>query len=732
MANYLIGTGIYDVTGPAAELGMLGMAVLGQKTAGIQSRLYSRAYIIADPATNKRVVIVSADIWGVTQAIKMDVVRRLKKEYGDELYNVDNVLLSGTHTHSGPGGYSHYALYNLTILGFDKQNFRCISRGMVESIKKAHNNLGPGKIFINRGELEECGWNRSPKAYQNNPKRERNRYKADTDKEMLLLKFVRKNGKEIGCLNWFAIHPSNRGVENRLISGDNKGYASYLFETRKKTDPLKKETFIAGFANANAGDVSGNVIFGEPPGGEFDFIHMQEFGKKQFDKAYELYNAATEQLSGAIDYRHTHVNMSKVKIKGTNHRTFEAALGVSMFAGSTEDSSSQIGIEEGEKPGALPTLVLELIKLAGAIAGSKHPAVLPGRIKKGHGKKPIVIALGLTQPFPLSPDVLPLQLVRIGQLVLAAIPGELTTMAGRRLKKSVLEQLSGSGIDYLTLACYANAYAGYITTKREYDVQHYEGASTHFGPYTLMAYEQEFGKLARAMHNENLVRPGPSPRDLSDNQRTFQTGVVLDLGRFGKVLEDAKKAYLPGTKVKVELRGAHPKNNLRIQDSFLRIEKKVGSNWKTIFTDRDPCTKYHWSRRFPASSRIKIVWDIPDDTPPGNYRIRHDGDYKKGKKSYHGVSRIFRVVSRFSTSKLSIRNSWGKPVEVRFFHPKDFVRLIASNKRVIQNNQTLQWTVPSGWEGVQVRFQELDRLQTLTMGESIVITAAGDVQTNTN
>jgi len=27
--EYLIGTGIYDVTGPAAELGMLGMAVLG-------------------------------------------------------------------------------------------------------------------------------------------------------------------------------------------------------------------------------------------------------------------------------------------------------------------------------------------------------------------------------------------------------------------------------------------------------------------------------------------------------------------------------------------------------------------------------------------------------------------------------------------------------------------------------------------------------------------------------
>jgi hypothetical protein len=41
--------------------------------------------------------------------------------------------------------------------------------------------------------------------------------------------------------------------------------------------------------------------------------------------------------------------------------------------------------------------------------------------------------------------------------------------------------------------------------------QHYEGASTLFGPYTLQAYQQEFRKLAIALRNGNRVEPGPRP-----------------------------------------------------------------------------------------------------------------------------------------------------------------------------------------------------------------------------
>ena len=255
-SQYKIGVGKFDIKGPAAELGMMGMSSLEQKTEGILFRLFSRAFIICENNGERRAAIVNADLWSCTVAIKIEVVKRLREEYGD-LYNLDNVLISGTHTHSGPGGYSYYALYNLSILGFDKQNFEAIVNGIVKSIESAHKNLTLGTIYVKKDDDENCGGNRSPYAYKNNPEDERNEYKdgdkeCDTDKEMLLLKFVKEDGTAIGEINWFAIHPTSMGEKNKLINGDNKGYASYLFE--------KDYNITAAFANSTCGDVSGNAF----------------------------------------------------------------------------------------------------------------------------------------------------------------------------------------------------------------------------------------------------------------------------------------------------------------------------------------------------------------------------------------------------------------------------------------------------------------------------------------
>jgi neutral ceramidase len=742
--DYLIGTGIYDVTGPAAELGMMGMASVEQKTEGIQSRLFARAFIVCDQTSHKRVVILSADIWSCTQAIKMEVVKRLKIIYGNDLYSIENVLLSGTHTHSGPGGYSHYALYNLSVLGFDKQNFECIVNGMVQAIKRAHENLAPGKIFINSGDIEDCGLNRSPSAYDNNPEDEKTKYNSNTDKEMLLIKFVKNNGKEIGCLNWYPIHPTNRGNKNRLITGDNKGYASYLFENEKGINIHDNETFVAAFANSNCGDVSGNVKYGVPDL-VHDFIHMQENGNKQYKKAREIYNSANVQLTGEVDYRHTHIDMSKVQIDGTDNRTYPAALGASMFAGSTEDSVSDFGITEGIKatstgdyPFEKRNIILQAITILSAlITGFKVPGVLDDEIKKGHGVKPIVLAQGLAEPYPLTPEVLPLQIIRIGNLVLLGIPAEITTMAGRRLREMILKIYSNSGVNYLALATYANAYAGYVTTKEEYDTQQYEGASTHFGPYTLMAYQQEFSKIAKAMVDRNSVTAGPTPRDLSSKQTTLQTATITDTQpwpwiSFGSVQTDVDSFYKAGTGVKVIFWGAHPKNNLKTQETFLEVQKKEGDKWITLYTDRDPCTIYQWERDFVANSKITITWSIPADTKQGEYHICHYGDSKdiNGKiNPYQGTSNIFRVGEAIAVNEIIIKNSYGKQVELWLYHPNDWLKWVAYAKHILNKDEKFSWKIPSGWGKVQVRFTGPGKWHTISGGESVNITSEGNIET---
>lgn len=51
--------------------------------------------------------------------------------FGD-LYTEANVALSGIHTHSGPGGYLQYVLYDITALGFVDESYNALVDGIVK------------------------------------------------------------------------------------------------------------------------------------------------------------------------------------------------------------------------------------------------------------------------------------------------------------------------------------------------------------------------------------------------------------------------------------------------------------------------------------------------------------------------------------------------------------------------------------------------------------------------
>ena len=61
------------------------------------------------------------------------VLDSLQLVYGD-LYHAKNVLLSATHTHSGPGGYLQYLLFNIATMGFTKETFDAIVQGVTKVI----------------------------------------------------------------------------------------------------------------------------------------------------------------------------------------------------------------------------------------------------------------------------------------------------------------------------------------------------------------------------------------------------------------------------------------------------------------------------------------------------------------------------------------------------------------------------------------------------------------------
>jgi neutral ceramidase len=247
------------------------------------------------------------------------------------------------------------------------------------------------------------------------------------------------------------------------------------------------------------------------------------------------------------------------------------------------------------------------------------------------------------------PQVLPVQVLKIGNLVIAGQPTEITTMAGRRVRKTLLSNFAPGEVDYAVVAGLSNTYASYLATYEEYQKQGYEGGGTMFGPYELDAFQQEYSRLCSAISDGSSVYSGPEPLDLRGYQVNFTTGVVLDdvpIGKkFGSVYENTAGEYTAGSTVSVTFRGAHPRNNLRTMNTFLTVEKVTAAGIVIVRRDCDPDTKFIWKRSGAAYSKVTITWNTTG-AQPGRYVIRYYGDYKTLDGKIHpftGVSRVFAV-----------------------------------------------------------------------------------------
>ncbi|NHJ38407.1 MAG: hypothetical protein FK731_00135 [Asgard group archaeon] len=657
MTLYKVGIGMYDCTGPAAEQIMMGYADTKQKTTGIADRQWVRAFVIKD-VEGKYICLAVADICMVFQEIKNEVIKRLKTKFKD-LFKADNVMLSGTHTHSGPAGYSRHLIFTIISKGFCNQTFEVIVNGFVQAIIRAFENLKPAKIFINTSELLDCGGQRSREAWESNPKDERDIY-GDTDKSFTLLKFIDSSGKLFGTISYFALHSTSVGIKNSLITADNRGYASRILECKYGNDPYNKDPgFIAAFPNANGGDVSPNVGKGHPPGGEEDFKRMMEVGDKLSQKTIEMINSDSEVISGNIRFGKVNVDMANVQIEGTDRKTCDGAFGASFSGASSEDNDSPIpifveGLTRSEFSAhdvprkysfrrRILTFLLDLVW---------HDMDDPKWVEE-QGEKPILLPVGKAKfrGLPFFPHIFPLQIFTIGSLCIIGFPGEITSIAGIRLKNTTLDVFISTDIKYCVLNCYANSYSDYTTTKEEYSQQHYEGASTIFGPNQLEAYQQEYKKLAEKIKNNEIITSA-SIIVPSQKKRRLKSRVRFDddpMGKdYGDVLLHPNSSYNCGEKVVVDFVGAHPRNNLRTMDTYLEIQRKEQNDWVTIYKDIDYETRFHWKRKGVAHSVITIEWHIPNNEQPGEYRITHRGDSKarwsKKITPYSGISNAFKVL----------------------------------------------------------------------------------------
>ena len=104
------------------------------------------------------------------------------------------------------------------------------------------------------------------------------------------------------------------------------------------------------------------------------------------------------------------------------------------------------------------------------------------------------------------PAIVPLQIFILGDIAIVGYPGEITTVAGIRLKKSILHRLHHRGIIDVIITSNANEYIGYTTTFEEYQEPTYERGMNFFGQFTLAAMQTTFNNLAADLLKPEQIR----------------------------------------------------------------------------------------------------------------------------------------------------------------------------------------------------------------------------------
>lgn len=684
--KYLIGVGKADITGPVVEVGFAGYADLAQTGTGLRQRIYSRAFLVGDVDNpDDRFVYLVLDTQSGDTALRngiLEGVKALGSAYS--VYSGNNIAVTGTHSHAGPAGWFNYLLPQVTSLGFDKQGYQAIVDGAVLSIKRAHENMQEGYLDVATAKVNDGAINRSPYAYLNNPQSERDQYEDETDTTLTLLRFQRASDeKNIGVLTWYPVHGTSMLGNNTHVAGDNKGVAAWMLERDLAGDDSAADGFVAGFSQANVGDTTPNVLGAYCDDGSGDQCSFEnstcadgksqschgrgpefraldlgvrschEIGRRQFAAAKEAYNsgATTPVVGSTVKSFHFYHDMRFWNFTlpdGTKAQTCPAGLGYS-FAAGTSDWPGAFDFTQADsgEPNANPIwkLVSGLLRTPTA------------EQKACQQPKPVLLDVGeMDTPYPWSPNIVDVQSLRVGQLLIVVSPSEATTMSGRRWRKAVAAEAATFLDDepIVVLGGPANTYAHYVATPEEYDIQRYEGASTLFGRHELDAY------INLTVSNLNhlqpgattLPPPGPSPPDNRQKSFSFITGVVQDGAplnrRFGAVVRQPLGSYSLGATVNVTFQGANPRNNLRLEDTYAAVEQYTSGTWTRVRDDSDWFLVYTWRRTnwLLGYSEVDITWETGGNAEAGTYRIKYYGDSKNLLGSitkFEGTSDSFQL-----------------------------------------------------------------------------------------
>ncbi len=570
------GAACNDVT-PELGRGMIGYVRPDMRSNGVHSRLYARALVLE--AGGRKLALVSADmLYGIQKDAVVDRIRDLG-------FSRENVVYSGTHTHAAP----------------DASDW--MVERVADAVRRADESREPAVAAWGEASVSGVSRNRSVEAHLANHGEDLARGEGDpdmdprgaehtVDRSVRLLRVEAEDGRPIAAWTRFSVHPTCFPPDNRMYSADLAGAAAHHFRTH-----LEGRELPAKDSNGRRRPV---VLFSN--GGEGDQIPRYDgfnrhavadrLGRKLSGGYLEAWDDAGNRLSSnlALESAGRHVEYRGQEVEDGKRVASRPTFGVPFLGGAENGPSFFHGL---------------------GLEGRRRPAALAGEV---HGRK-IPVA-----PAHWGPDV-EVQVARVGDVALLAVPGEPTVEMARRCREEALEALPDQ-IDDATVLGVTNGYNGYFTTPEEYDQQHYEGGHTVFGKHSEALVRKTHVELSRSMAYD-----GGANQDVTDasKRKSFRreneefADPPVESGSRGELSSQPPKEVERGSVVGFAWNGGGKGRDRQVDEPFVVFERSEGDGWTSVVSDLN--LGLVWSCR---RGRYRARYELPLDIEPGVYRFRVD------------------------------------------------------------------------------------------------------------
>lgn len=634
-----------DIT-PPPGVGLSGNGPESGVAAGYRLRLHARAMVLED-ASGEKVAILVADLGHLSPNLHRLTADRVRQATG---IGADRLILSVTHTHAGPAhhyGEREYNQHISQVIGHDPAMVEFLVARFARAIRDAYEHLRPARAAWGMTPVWGHTRNRSYDAYLRNKPAETPpfpppagldpfRVAIDPTWTMLRVDTLGPDGAPhpAGAFSVFAFHGTGNPPDNDLFDPDIQGIVNRRVE--RHLDKLNGQSPAFGtnavhlLGNGAEGDVSPDwplqsrcdppslrpmVGPGGPrtPPAPWEWhepsrphvafclaaarAYVNAVGDTLGRRAAALFDSLGARLTAAVQIA---AAFRTVPLRGNPGLCEDPLVGTATAAGA-EDGFTRV---RGWR-------LFGLFRIGFEEGGSS----VRRNARSGCQREKEVLGAGLQKksfgPFPGEhglPEVAQLSVVMIGDLLLAAVPFEVTTAAGAYLKRTVRDSARAHGMTVSGVAVLglANGYVQYVTTDAEYGAQLYEGGSTLYGPQTAAVLAQALGRLAVDLGEAG----GRSPRNVVDSLTVYpgESTAVLPGSTQGPPAENITREFLAlvctGDTVVARWNDVYPGRLVPADGWVVQIERESG---EPLVRDDDPYLEVRALR--PARKR-GYVWEL--------------------------------------------------------------------------------------------------------------------------